>query len=85
MIHNRRFHKSSVLTNGKVLVTGGENSVGSLNSAELYNPSTGTWTLIDNMNNSRYHHTSSLLTNGKILIAGGQQISALKSAELYQS
>lgn len=40
MITRRYLHTSTVLSNGKVLVAGGQNGV-SLNSAELYDPSTG--------------------------------------------
>ena len=53
-----------------------------LNSAELYDPSTGVWTITGNMNNARYYHTASVLTNGKVLVAGG---GSLNSAELYPS
>ncbi|CAF3791558.1 unnamed protein product, partial [Adineta steineri] len=39
----RGYHTASTLPNGLVLVTGGEGKNGTaLNSAELYNPSTGT-------------------------------------------
>jgi N-acetylneuraminic acid mutarotase len=73
-----------VLTNGKVLVTGGNNGI-YLNSAELYDPSTGQWTITANMTYSRGYHTASVLTNGKVLVNGGQSNSAivLNSAELY--
>ena len=61
---------SSVLTNGTVLVTGGMNK-NFLNSAELYDPSTGVWTITGNMNYARAYHTASVLTNGKVLVTGG--------------
>jgi hypothetical protein len=81
----REGHTASVSTNGKVLVTGGA-SGGLLNSAELYNPSTGVWTITANMSSIRYHHTASVLTNGTVLVTGGQTVSVgLKSAELYTS
>jgi hypothetical protein len=38
MNYTRDVHTASVLTNGKVLVTGGTNGGGPLNSAELYQP-----------------------------------------------
>ncbi|CAF4371022.1 unnamed protein product, partial [Adineta steineri] len=58
MSNARYQHTSSVLLNGKVLVTGGYNG-GVLNSAELYDPLIGTWTITGNMNNIRYDHTAS--------------------------
>jgi N-acetylneuraminic acid mutarotase len=32
----RAFHRAAVLTNGKVLITGGNNDTVTINSAELY-------------------------------------------------
>ncbi|CAF4447042.1 unnamed protein product, partial [Adineta steineri] len=66
----RADHTASVLINGKVLVTGGTNGT-VLNSTELYDPLTGTWSVSGNMNKARFHHTASVLTNGKVLVTGG--------------
>ncbi|CAF4183957.1 unnamed protein product, partial [Adineta steineri] len=72
-----------------VLVTGGYfgnvANHGYLNSAELYDPSTSTWTTTGNMTYARYSHTASVLSNGKVLIAGGYNSNpgVLNSAELY--
>ena len=50
-------------------------------TAELYDPSTGTFSFTKgNLNNGRGYHTATLLANGKVLIAGGDYLS---SAELY--
>ncbi len=43
MIRARHWHTASVLRNGTVLVAGGVNIYEARRSAELYNPSTGTW------------------------------------------
>ncbi|CAF4250330.1 unnamed protein product, partial [Adineta steineri] len=69
---------------GLILVTGGQ-GIGSnyLSSAELYSPSTGTWTTTGNMTNGRTHHTASVLSNGKVLVTGGTNHNFLNSAELY--
>jgi N-acetylneuraminic acid mutarotase len=85
MTNARYAHTASILTNGKVLVTGGYNNIGGyLNSAELYDPSTGNWKTTGNMTNARYAHTASVLTNGKVLVTGGWNGSVyLNSAELY--
>ncbi len=77
------FHTASVLANGTVLVTGGSNTI-PLNTAELYDLSTGVWTLIGNMNCTRSCHTASVLTNGKLLVTGGYNSGYLNTAELYQ-
>ena len=76
-------HTASVLTDGKVLVTGGGTNSGITNSAELYDPSTGTWIITGNMNNAREEHTASVLTHGEVLVTGGSYTNALNSAELY--
>ncbi|CAF5091157.1 unnamed protein product, partial [Rotaria sp. Silwood1] len=59
-------HMAIVLTNGKVLATGGNNSNVFLNSAELYDSLTESWTTIGNMNHSRCYHTASMLINGSV-------------------
>ncbi len=73
MHHARAGHIASILTNGKVLVTGGWESATDppLNDAELYDPSTGLWTMTGNIKYKRAGHTASVLTNGKVLVTGG--------------
>jgi hypothetical protein len=61
-----------------VLVCGGSNGP-SLNSAELYNPATGTWSPAASMNAARTWHTATVLVDGKVLVAGGGP----QSAEIY--
>ncbi|CAF4778829.1 unnamed protein product, partial [Rotaria sp. Silwood2] len=66
MNYPRGYHTASVLKNGKVLASGGENVFGPLSTTELYDPSTGTWTTTGNMNYARNLHTESVLTNEKV-------------------
>ncbi|CAF1680423.1 unnamed protein product [Adineta ricciae] len=77
----RHVHTASILSNGKVLVTGGWTGSVSLNSAELYDPSTGNWTTTGTMSVARHVHTASLLSNKTILVTGG--CCSRNSAELY--
>jgi N-acetylneuraminic acid mutarotase len=79
MKHARSFHTASVLKDGKVLVAGGCGQ----KATELYDPSTGTWTITGNLTDARQFHTAFLLTDGKVLVAGGGVDRLLKSAELY--
>jgi hypothetical protein len=84
MTDGRQSHAATLLDNGKVLITGGFNGSSYLSSAELFDPTTGTFTATGSMTVSRGGHTSTLLNNGKVLIAGGSGVSDNDpSAELY--
>ena len=87
-----QLHTATLLPNGKVLVAGGTyGGSGDLTSAELYDPTNGTWTATGSLNTKRLRHTATLLdpnvapgANGKVLVAGGQGGGdILTSAELY--
>src|SRR5262249_27700674 len=52
----RVFHTATLLPNEKVLVTGGQ---GGAESAELYDPATGTWSFTGSLNTPRgFDHTA---------------------------
>jgi hypothetical protein len=77
-----------VLKNGKVLVAGGRGANNTvLASAELYDPSTGSWTYADTLSVARYGHTTTLLLSGHVLVAGGCTVSDCSAhtaiSELY--
>jgi hypothetical protein len=77
-----------LLPNGKLLVAGGQDGLGGfvLATAELYDPTTGTWTATGSMATARFNHTATLLPNGKVLVASGyfnNSLQTTKSAELY--
>jgi WD40 repeat protein len=79
----RALHTATLLPNGRVLISGG-NDV----SAELYDPATGVFSPTGSMSTPRQVHTATLLPNGKVLIVGGFGISGgsygvVSSAELY--
>jgi N-acetylneuraminic acid mutarotase len=83
MYYARQGH-TAVLIDDKVLVVGGYDGNTYLNSAELYDPSAGTWALTSTMNYARHSHTVSVLGDGKVLVTGGQINNVqLNSAELY--
>jgi len=83
------WHTATLLPDGKVLIAGGFGLVeGSKRaSAELYDPSTGTFVATADMTVDRYLHSATLLNNGQVLIVGGVSTSSpfygLASAELY--
>ncbi|CAF3331329.1 unnamed protein product [Rotaria socialis] len=80
----RSSHTSTLLANGEVLIGGGSDFSGALNSAELYDSSSGTWALANSLNVGRWGHTASILTNGQVLVSGGSNgSSVMASAELF--
>ncbi len=85
MANARQFHAATLLTNGLVLVAGGENASFAVTaSAEIYIPSTGNWINTGSMHEARQLFTATLLANGMVLVAGGLNSGrALATAELY--
>ena len=99
MTSPRSFHTATLLSDGRVLMVGGSASgLGSgsgsatpdtaSQSAEIYDPSSGTFTAVSaKLLAPRLLHTATLLQDGKVLIAGGLDTgssgSMLSSAELF--
>jgi len=95
MAEVRGGHTATLLTNGKVLIAGGDNiELGLLPfffvdgsvTAEVYDPATGLFTATGNMVTPRVGQTATLLGNGDVLIAGGwtaSQNASIAAAELY--
>ena len=84
--HDRQFHTAILLQNGKVLIAGGVNNDGqTMALAELYDPSTGTFSYTGSLNHDRKFHTATLLQNGEVLIVGGQNNDgeSMAVSELY--
>ncbi len=81
----RLLHTATLLSDGKVLVTGGwpdHTHSGIMSSAELYDPATGNWTRTIGMAVGRAGHTATLLFNGRVMVVGASRGSP-NSAELY--
>ena len=76
-------HTATLLPNGEVLLAGGVGNFNFFSAAELYDPSTDTFTATAKMTTARDGHTATLLPDGTVLVAGGQFYSNLISAELY--
>ncbi len=81
----RTCHAATVLSNGKVLVAGGNSGESwAMLQSEIYDPSTGNWTNAGYTNVPRFAHTSSLLPDETVLITGGSiGETVMADAELY--
>jgi hypothetical protein len=84
----RTDHTATLLKDGRVLIVGGADLIDGIDnqrSAELYDPSTGTFSITGSMSWGRAYHTATLLPSGKVLIAGGYGGGTLPvaSAEIY--
>ena len=93
MARPRRDLNATLLPTGEVLVTGGSSSTAShdvtmaVRDAEVWNPATGTWTVLSSNSIARsYHSTTLLLPDGRLLHAGGGEgggVPIQRNAELF--
>jgi len=92
MAYSRAYHAAVLLSDGRVLVVGGLGALGTvvaattsaLSAAEIYDPSTNTWTTKNSMATARIAPTATLLANGRVLVTGGYSGSTYHAtAELY--
>jgi hypothetical protein len=100
MTYPRRQNNATILPDGTVLVTGGSDGNNTIfddytnpvYAAELWNPTTGTWTVLASNTRYRgYHSTAVLLPDGRVISAGGDKSCAnqgippctMPSAEIY--
>ncbi|WP_437320559.1 kelch repeat-containing protein [Sorangium sp. So ce385] len=89
----RYSHTATLLPDGRVLVAGGDAGDGGANpgpivdSAEAFDPDSGTWNVVGRMEQARASHTATLLLDGRVLAAGGRssgEIRSLSNAELFE-
>jgi hypothetical protein len=80
----RKSHSATVLSDGKVLIVGGENQNGFVTEAEIFDPSTGSFSFSGNLNIPRADHSATRLSDGRVLIAGGRgDLGSLNSTEIF--
>jgi hypothetical protein len=89
MTAGRTFHEATLLTDGRVLLTAGDPAGWVydgpfLDTAEIYDPKTGTFTATGPMLDKLTSHSATLLADGRVLIAGGyDRYMDAATAELY--
>jgi hypothetical protein len=77
MAQPRSDHTATLLTGGRVLVTGGlDIELNALFSVEVYDAASGAWSASSAMSEARRDHTATLLPDGRVLVAGGHGIDA---------
>ena len=70
----RALHTATLLQDGRVLITGGMDSIGiCTRTCEVYDPQTGTFSPTGDMSTERASHTANLLPDGRVLVSGGLQ------------
>ena len=85
----RVYSKAALLTDGRVLLTGGNTTVGNTYDtklAEIYDPSTNTWSSTGSTANGRTDHTATRLADGRVLVVGGENANICTNdltSELY--
>jgi Kelch motif/Galactose oxidase, central domain len=86
----RQIHTATLLADGRVLVAGGYDANDLARAeADLYDPTTDTFSPTGAMATARGMHTATLLADGRVLVAGGGpegwagDYTYLRSAELY--
>ncbi|MFN8010559.1 MAG: kelch repeat-containing protein [Holophagaceae bacterium] len=82
----RSGHTATLLGGGLVLVAGGSTTGaagGSVASAELFNPASGSFAPAGALGAARAGHQASLLPDGRVLVTGGSNTEPLAASELY--
>lgn len=92
----RDSHTATTLSDGRLLIAGGFSRWGTdleppviTRSAEIYDPTSNTWSSTGEMSQARAMHAAALLADGRILVGGGFTMDAagnmvtLATAELY--
>lgn len=67
----RKQHRATLLEDGRVLITGGNDGLHDLRSVEIFDPRTGAMTKARSLARQRSEHCSILLKDGTVAIIGG--------------
>ena len=93
LAYGRGGHTATLLFNGKVLVAGGAggipsstlSSLSALVQAEIFDPSTNSWSSAGSLIWGREFHTMSTMGNGNVIVSGGISVTGqtLSETEIY--
>src|SRR2546425_8379929 len=68
----RQGHTATLLTDGRVVLVGGENTNGPVGVAEVFDPVSATFSPAGSSVIPRADHSATLLADGRVLVAGGR-------------
>lgn len=72
MLINRSGHTSTLLNDNRMLITGGSGTTGYNNTAEIFNPTTKSWSFTATpMSSGKHLHSATLLRDGRVITVGG--------------
>src|SRR5207302_685552 len=73
------------LNDGRLLISGRQNSGGASNSLEIFDPNSGNFSNAGTMSSPRQDHAAALLSDGRVLIVGGSSdgTNALNTTDIY--
>ena len=94
MVHAHFYDTAILLSDGRVLLTGGSAGDGYIRDAELFDPATGTFVATGSMTTGRENARAIRLADGRVLVLGGDRgspedrwaavpVPALASAEVF--
>jgi hypothetical protein len=79
MNHTRAFHGATLLNSGQVLIAGGVDENGHSVTAELFDPTTGEFTMTSGNMNNADDKLPTLLNDGTVLFIGSANGSTVNS------
>ena len=79
----RAGHSATLLANGRVLIAGGDSG----GTAEVFDPSGGTFSAAGSLGVARSMHSAALLQDGRVLVVGGRDANGneLTSGEIFDT
>jgi hypothetical protein len=83
MTHVRNGPGAAPLSDGRVLVAGGNVGIGFSQDAELYDPAGGSFSATGLLGSARFAPAAASLPDGRVLVAGGFNGTYFETAELY--